>query len=125
MKNFISFIAHFAILYVGNLIFPNNIIINNWQDAVMVTLIWWGTVSVCNLISAILISIGTLTNKIALAITMLIITIILLVVSTILGLYISTQVVENFALNGFWTWVVIVILSILFSSNTSLSKKEE
>lgn len=125
MKNFISFIAHFSILYVGNLIFPNNIIINNWQDAVMVTLIWWGAVSVCNLISAILISIGTITNKIALAITMLILTIILLAVSTFLGLYISTQVIENFALNGFWTWVVIAILSILFSSNTSINKKEE
>ena len=125
MNNVISVIAHCSILYVGILIFPNNIIIINWQDAVMVTLIWWGAVSVCNLISAILISIGTITNKIALAITMLILTIILFAVSTFLGLYISTQVIENFALNGFWTWVVIAILSILFSSNPSTNRKEK
>lgn len=117
MKNFISFIADFAILFVGHLIFPQYIVLNNWKDAVLATLIWWGITIIISLVAGIVVSTASAFDSITMMIIGLIVLIVSIMISSFIGLLCATLILDNFELHGFWTWIIIIILSALFSEN--------
>lgn len=127
MKNFLYFIADFAIIFIGSLVFPDYIVLNNWKDAVIATLIWWGIVAICNLISLAFIGIASIKTNISTIVIALVLTISLGLASSFIGLLVATHIVEGFAINGFWTWIIVVVLSTLFSidPNQSSSSKDK
>lgn len=131
MANILNLLINFAIIFFGNMIAPEYIVINSWKDAALAALI----IFMAQLIGNVLINLILIPSLVAievssssLSVVMGIISIILVIVLSI-GIDIASVILADKILDGFTITttlayiIVIILTSVLSVSNNSAKVK--
>lgn len=129
MKTIINFILSFAVLFLASVIAPTYIVAENWKTAMLAS-------AVCAAIEvlifififvslAVLSHISWETGSYCLEKIVNIVAIIeigLYIISTPIVLYITQKLIDNFQINGIFTYIVLSIILSIFQISNSQNK---
>lgn len=128
MKQILCFIVNFAIIFVGGLVAPEYIYVEDWKAAMLVAVVMIISQVVISLIgiivAAIATSIGNNTwNRAVLLIaiiTLVVVLIAMTVGASLASLAIADKLIEGFAINGAGAYAVLTILTTILTSTTTI-----
>lgn len=129
MNNILVLLINFAVIYFGNMLAPEHVIINSWKDAalaaLLIFLIQLIGIAIINLILVPLIAgagVASYRNAITFMILSIIIAIIGSVGVSVGAVILADKILDNFAITSTTAYIIVIILISVLSASDSSTK---
>lgn len=127
MKQLLNFGILFGVLFLGNMIVPECIVSDSWQTTLLAAVVCTCAECICGVLTGLLMIMLTWVSAKTDSRILFIATIVIVVAATLavpaIGLLLCSKYVSSFAVNGWFTYVVLALLISLLSFSDS--KKSE